>query len=390
MLGDFTFCNPTRLDFGRHALDRLRAELSSFGPTVQLIYGAGSIKRTGVYDHVTNILAAAGKTIVEDAGVMPNPTIDRVREGVQRARENHVDLLLAVGGGSCIDYAKAVSVSVNCDAGEDLWDKYWRQMEEPTCPIVPVGAVLTMAGTGSEMNGSAVITNEEEHLKVDHLFGPEVHPKFAILNPEFTFTVPRYHVIAGTYDILNHIMEQYFSGTDDCANDYLMEGLMRSVIHSGTIAVADLKDYESRSNLMWAATWALNTFLACGKPEDWEIHMIGHAVGAVTDATHGMALSAVTLPYYRTILPYGTAQFAKFARNVWHVDAKGKTETELAEEGLDALERWMRELGCVMSLSELGVTEDMLGEIADGTFICEGGYHRLSRDEVMQVLKESL
>ena len=154
--------------------------------------------------------------------------------------------------------------------------------------------------------------------------------------------------------------------------------------------MADLKDYESRSNLMWAATWALNTFLACGKPEDWEIHMIGHAVGAVTDATHGMALSAVTLPYYRTILPYGTAQFAKFARNVWHVDAKGKTETELAEEGLDALERWMRELGCVMSLSELGVTEDMLGEIADGTFICEGGYHRLSRDEVMQVLKESL
>lgn len=388
MLGNFDYANPTRLHFGPDALEGLREELAKHGPTVQLAYGGGSIKKTGLYDRVTAILEDCGKTVVEDAGVMPNPTVEKLLEGRDLARANKVDLILAVGGGSVIDYAKAVSVSVHCD--EDPWEKYYLRMEEPECAVVPVGSVLTMVGTGSEMNAGAVITNHEAKLKIGHVFGDEVMPKFAILNPELTYTVPRYQMVAGIFDVMSHLLEQYFSGTDDNTSDYLMEGLMRSLVHSSRIAVRDPRDYEARSNIMWTATWALNTLVAKGKSTDWEVHMIGQAVGAYTDATHGMTLSAVSPAYYRLIMPYGLEKFARFARTVWDVDASGKSDEQLAAAGVDALETWMREIGCVMRLAELGVTDDMVDGIADATFIMEGGYHALDRAEVVEVLKASL
>ncbi len=391
MLGDFTYHNPTKLIFGTHALDALVGELAAYGPCVQLVYGGGSIKENGIYDQVISALAAAGKTVVEDGGVMPNPTVEKLNEGVAIARENEVDLILAVGGGSCVDYAKAVAVSANLPEGADPWQTYWVDFDEPTCPIVPVGAVLTMVGTGSEMNAGSVITNHATHMKVGHVFASaEVCPKFAVLNPEFTYSLPRYQMVAGIFDIMNHITEQYFSGTDDNTSDYLSEGLMRSLVRASRAAVKDPEDYEARSNIMWCATWALNTLVSRGKSTDWEVHMIGQAVGAHTDATHGMTLSAVALPYYRLIMPYGTEKFARFATEVWDVDPAGKTTEELAAAGLDAMEAWMREIGCVMNLSELGVTEDMLEGIADSTLILQGGYHVLSRDEVIGVLRESL
>lgn len=391
MLGDFTYHNPTKLIFGTHAMDALVGELAAYGPRVQLVYGGGSIKENGIYDQVISALEAAGKTVVEDGGVMPNPTVEKLNEGVAIARENQVDLILAVGGGSCIDYAKAVSVSANLPEGVDPWQKYWVDFDEPTCPIVPVGAVLTMVGTGSEMNAGSVITNHETHMKVGHVFASaEVCPKFAVLNPEFTYSLPRYQMVAGIFDIMNHITEQYFSDTDDNTSDYLSEGLMRSLVRASRAAVKDPEDYEARSNIMWCATWALNTLVSRGKSTDWEVHMIGQAVGAHTDATHGMTLSAVALPYYRLIMPYGTEKFARFATEVWDVDPAGKTTEELAAAGLDAMEAWMREIGCVMNLSELGVTEDMLEGIADSTLILQGGYHVLTRDEVIGVLRESL
>lgn len=388
MLGTFTYANPTRLHFGPDALDALRDELPKFGSTVQLAYGGGSIKKTGLYDEVLALLKACGKTVVEDAGVMPNPTVEKLAEGVRLARERDVDLILAVGGGSVVDYAKAVSVSVRCD--EDPWEKYYLRMEDVDCAVVPVGCVLTMAGTGSEMNGGAVITNHEQKLKIGHVFGPDVFPRFAVLNPEYTFTVPRYQMIAGIFDVMSHLMEQYFSGDDDATSDYVAEGLMRSLVHASRIAVANPTDYEARSNIMWAATWALNTLVAMGKSTDWTVHMIGQAVGAFTDATHGMTLSAVSPAYYRLIMPYGMAKFARFARVVWDVEAADRTEEELATAGIDALEAWAREIGCVMGLRELGVEDDMLDGIADATFFMEGGYHPLDRDEVKQVLAESL
>lgn len=388
MLGNFTYSNPTKLHFGPNALEALAGELAHYGKTVQLIYGGGSIKANGIYDQVVAILKAAGKEIVEDPGVMPNPTVEKLYEGCRIARENNVDLLLSVGGGSCCDYAKGVAASAWCQ--EDPWEKYYVRMEAVDNRILPVGCVLTMVGTGSEMNGGSVITNHETKLKIGRVFDEALFPKFSILNPEYTYTLPKYQMVAGIYDIMNHITEQYFSGEDDCTSDYLMEGLMRSLISSSRAAVENPKNYEARSNLMWIATWALNTLVAKGKATDWMVHMIGQSVGAYTDATHGMTLSAVSLPYYRHILPYGLHQFKKFAINVWDVRPEGKTDEEIGREGLAAMEAWMHEIGLVMNLTELGVTEDMLEGIANGSFVMDTGYKVLEHQEILDILKQSL
>jgi len=388
MLGNFTYKNATKLYFGEDALNYLNEELAKYGKNVVLIYGGGSIKKNGIYDAVMGILKENGKDVVEDADVMPNPTVEKLREGVKLARDHKADLLLAVGGGSCCDYAKAVSVSVHCD--EDPWEKYYARFEEPTCEIIPVGCVLTMVGTGSEMNAGAVITNHETHEKIGHVFGDEVMPKFAILNPRYTMSLPKRQMVSGIYDIFNHICEQYFSGEDDNVSDYLSEGLMKSVIRNSLAALDNPEDYEARSNIMWAATWALNTLIGCGKSEDWMVHMLGQAVGAYTDATHGMTLSAVSLPYYRYIMPYGIKKFARFATEVWNIDVNGKTEEQLAQDGLSAMEAWMKKLGVAMNLTELGTTKDMVEGIADATILLDGGYKVLNRDEVVQILKASL
>ena len=388
MLGNFTYCNPTKIYFGKGALDGLKAELPKYGKNVLLVYGGGSIKKNGVYEKVTAILRECGKTVAEDAGVMPNPTVDKLHEGIERAKAAKADFILAVGGGSVCDYAKALSVSVNCE--EDPWDKYFIRFEEPSCELVPVGCVLTMVGTGSEMNGGSVITNREQKLKIGHVFGEEVFPKFSVLDPEFTFTLPKYQMVAGFYDIMSHILEQYFSGTDDNTSDYVMEGLLRSLIHSALIAVDDPTNYEARSNIMWTATWALNTFVAKGKDTDWEVHMLGQAVGALTNATHGMTLAAVSMPYYKHILPYGLAKFKRYAVNVWGISAAGKTDEQVAREGLAAMEAWMRKLGLVMDLTSLGVTEDMLDDLVKSTLYMQGGYKVLTPAEAKEIFKESL
>lgn len=390
MLGNFTYCNPTKLYFGKDALDGLRQELPKYGKNVLLVYGGGSIKKNGVYDKVMAVLNECGKTVYEDAGVMPNPTVEKLYEGVERARAAKADFILAVGGGSVCDYSKAVSISVNCK--EDPWEKYYIRFEDvdPDCKIIPVGCVLTMVGTGSEMNGGSVITNHAQKLKIGHVFGENVFPKFSVLNPEFTFTLPAYQMKAGFYDIMSHILEQYFSGEDDSTSDYIAEGLLRSLIHSSEIAVKNPTDYEARSNIMWTATWALNTLIAKGKTTDWEVHMLGQAVGAHTDATHGMALSAVSMAYYKLIMPYGLKKFVRYAVNVWGVNPAGKTDETIAEEGLAAMEAWMRRIGLVMNLTDLGVTEDMIDGIVKSTLIMEGGYKVLTQDEVREVLKNSL
>ena len=388
MLGNFTYCNPTKLIFGKGALDGLKAELEKFGKNVLLVYGGGSIKRNGIYDKVTAILRECGKNVTEDAGVMPNPTVEKLNEGCERARACKADLILAVGGGSVCDYAKAVSVSAYC--GEDPWQKYFIRFEEPTCKLIPVGCVLTMVGTGSEMNGGSVITNHAEKLKIGHVFGEEVFPKFSVLDPEFTFTLPDYQMKAGFFDIMCHILEQYLSDEDDNTSDYIAEGLMRSLVHSTRIAVKDPKNYEARSNIMWTSTWALNTLIAKGKTTDWEVHMIGQGIGAYTDATHGMTLSAVAMPYYRMIMPYAVEKFARFAECVWDVDAAGKSREQVAAEGLDAMEKWMREIGLVMNISELGVTPDMLDGIVKATFLNEGGYKVLTAADVKTILEQSM
>ena len=284
---------------------------------------------------------------------------------------------------------KAVSVSVKCE--EDPWEKYFVRFEEPSCETIPVGCVLTMVGTGSEMNGGSVITNHKAKMKVGHVFADEkIFPRFSVLDPEFTYTLPKYQMVSGFYDIMSHIMEQYFSGTDDNTSDYIMEGLMRSLVHSSRIAVKEPENYEARSNVMWTATWALNTLVAKGKDTDWEVHMLGQAVGAITNATHGMTLAAVSLPYYRHIMPYGLAKFKRFAMNVWDISPAGKTDEQIAEEGLSAMESWMKELGLVMNITELGADESMLGDLVNATLVMQGGYKVLTKEEILQIFKESL
>jgi alcohol dehydrogenase YqhD (iron-dependent ADH family) len=389
MLKTFSYCNPTKLYFGDDSMKYLSRELPKYGKNVLLIYGGGSIKKNGIYDEVVNILKENGKNIAEVSGVMPNPTLNKLYEGIDIARKHDTDLILAVGGGSVCDYSKAVSVSINCE--NDPWQEYYLDFKEPTCKIVPVGCILTMVGTGSEMNAGAVITNTDTKMKIGHVFrSEEIMPKFSILNPKYTLTLPHYQMVAGIYDIFNHICEQYFSGTDDNTSDYISEGLMRSVIHSSRIANKDPQNYEARSNIMWTATWALNTLIAKGKTTDWMVHMLGQAVGAHTDATHGMTLAAVSLPYYRYIMPYGLEKFKRFAVSVWNVDPSGKSDEQIANEGLEAMADWMKELGLVMNISELGATKEMIPSLADSTLIMKGGYKVLDREDIIKIFSECL
>ncbi|MCH5214405.1 MAG: iron-containing alcohol dehydrogenase [Muribaculaceae bacterium] len=389
MLGNFVYYNPTKLYFGDEAQKNLTAALAPFGPKVLLTYGGGSIKTNGVYDDVIKALQEAGKEVVELPGVMPNPTLAKLEEGCALAKAQNVDFILAVGGGSTIDYAKGVAASAWYDG--DAWQNFWIEKNEPAADqrVLPVGAVLTMAGTGSEMNGGSVITNTEQKLKIGKVFGSRLMPKFAILNPKYTFSLPVTQMVAGIYDIMSHIMEQYFSGDDDSTSNYVAEGLMRSLIVSSRAAVKNPQDYEARSNIMWTATWALNTFIGKGKTQDWMVHMIGQAIGAYTNATHGLTLSGVSPAYYRFIMKFGQARFARFAQVVWDIPAEGKDEETLAKAGIDALEAWIKEIGAVANISVLGVTEDMLEGITAAT-VLGGGYKLMTKADVLTVLKNAL
>lgn len=390
MLGNFIYSNPTKLYFGDEAQKNLVAALSGFGEKVLLTYGGGSIKRNGIYDDVIAALNEAGKEVVELYGVMPNPSLAKVKEGVEIVRRNNVEFILAVGGGSTIDYAKAVSASAGYEG--DAWQHFWVEQADPAPnqKLIPIGAVLTMAGTGSEMNGGSVITNQETKMKIGKVFGDNLMPRFAVLNPRYTFSVPKRQMVAGIFDIMSHIMEQYFSGDDDSTSDYLAEGLMRSVIKSGIKAVKDPENYEARSNIMWSATWALNTLIGAGKTQDWEVHMLGHAISAYTDATHGMTLAAVSPSYYRLIMNYGAKKFARFAHVVWNIPTEGKTDEQLAADGIEALAAWIKEIGAASDISSLGVTLEMIEGIADATLVMTGGYHQLNRDEIVGILRSSL
>lgn len=384
---DFTYYNPTTIYFGKSAMDNLSAELAGYGETIMLAYGKNAIKKNGIYDSLMEILKSSNKKVVELPGIMPNPTYEKVLEGARLVREHQVDLILAVGGGSTIDCAKAISVSAYCEA--DPWKKYWIDFEPVDNKIVPVASVLTMAGTGSEMNGGSVITNEAEKLKIGRVYPSDVYPKFSILNPEYTFTVSKYQMVSGVFDIMSHLMEIYFSGEDDNTSDYLIEGVLRSVINSTKIAIENPEDYEARSNIMWSSTLALCTMLGVGKEQDWEVHMMEHQVGAFTDCAHGMGLAAISLPYYRYIFKFGLDKFARFAEEVWKIDISGKTKEQIALEGIDKMEAFMKECGIVTSLKELGVTEEMLPLIAEST-IPGGGYKVLDAKEILQILKNAM
>ncbi|WP_028579591.1 iron-containing alcohol dehydrogenase [Desulfogranum japonicum] len=386
MLLDFSYYNPTTIHFGKEALSNLSGELAHYGKTVLLVYGKAAIKKNGLYDQVIAILKEADKKVVELSGVMPNPTYNKMLEGCELVRSHGVDLILAVGGGSVIDCAKGISVSAYCE--EEPFKKYWLEFQPVSNKTVPVASILTMAGTGSEMNGGSVITHEEMKIKGGRVFPPEIFPKFSILNPEYTYTVSPYQMVSGVFDTMSHLMEQYFCGNDNNTTDYLIEALLRSSIDNVRVALNDPEDYEARSNIMWNATLALNTVTGLSKTQDWEVHMIEHQLGAYTDCAHGMGLAAISIPYYRHVMPHGLDKFARFAMVVWNIPAEGKSQEELAKAGIDALEVFCKECGIVISLKELGATEEMLPKIAESSFLLDGGYKKLNSDEILEILKE--
>ena len=385
MLYDFTYQNPTRIHFGKKAINKLAGELREYGKNILLVYGKASIKKICLYDQVMNILQAEGKTVVELAGINANPRYTQLLEGARLVREHDIDLILAVGGGSVIDCAKGIACAAYAEG--DVWQRYYVNQEPVTNRVIPVGSILTMAGTGSEMNSGSVITNEAENLKIGRVYPLAlVTPRFSILNPEYTYSVPKYQMISGIFDVFSHLMEQYFSGDDDCTNDYLLEGLMLSLISASRKAIINQEDYEARSNIMWCATMGLNKILGLSKTQDWEVHMIEHQLGAYTDCAHGIGLAIISPAYYRYIYRDGLHRFVRYAKHIWGVEDKGQGDEAIALEGINRLEAFIAELGIPATLREVGATEEMLPLIANSTAL-GGGYKQLNAEDILAILK---
>ncbi|MGL5514256.1 MAG: iron-containing alcohol dehydrogenase, partial [Sporomusa sp.] len=317
-MNNFIFENATKVYFGRGCVkEYLEKELSSYGENVMLAYGGGSIKETGIYGEVIKVLESEGKNIIEFSGIMPNPTYEKVLEGAALARENNVDLILGVGGGSVMDCCKAISMAAVAE--KDIWDTFWMQQGVVDFEPLPLGVIVTVTGTGSEMNGGAVITNEKVNVKTGRDY-PKCNPKFALLDAQYTYSVPVKQTASGGFDILSHIMEIYFSEpNEDNVSDDISEALMKSVIRNLRIALNNPNDYVARSNLMWASTMAENRIIKLGKKTDFEAHQIEHQLGAYTDCNHGCGLAVISPVYYRHIYSYGLPKFIRFAVNVWQI-----------------------------------------------------------------------
>lgn len=381
---NFIYENRTKVYFGKGSVkEYLESLLKKYGETVMLAYGGGSIKKNGIYDEIMDILSAAGKRIVEFAGIMPNPTYQKAQEGVKLARENQVDLILAVGGGSVSDCCKVISAQAMLD--EDIWEMENMKHILPTA-FIPLGTIVTVFGTGSEMNNGAVITNEEKKIK-GALWGAQAD--FAFLDPEYTRSVPMKQVISGAFDTLSHAMETYFGKPDkNNLSDDINEAVMRSVIRNIRVLMKDEKNYEARSELAWASAMAENGILKIGKIMDFQCHQIEHQLGAYTNCNHGAGLAVIHPVLYRRIYKSGAARFARFAQKVWGIASKG-SEEETALAGVDALAAFIMEIGLPTSFSELGIPADTdLRSVADSTNIAAGCCMKLTHEDIYEILKE--
>ena len=384
---DFFFFYPTKIYFGKGAINNLKDELKKYGNTIMLAYGKGSIKKIGLYDELMKIFNEAGKKVVEFSGIMPNPTAAKVKEGIKLVRENNVDFILAVGGGSTMDCTKAVSMGAANDV--EFWDYFYMNYNPPKNKI-PFGTIVTMVGTGSEMNGGSVITNEDVKIKTGVVY-PNMLPDFSILNPEYTYSLSKFQMVSGICDMMSHIMEQYFSKPDtDNVSDDLSEALMKNIIKNAYICIENPNDYNARGNIMWDATLALNTLIGCSKEGDWEVHNIEHQLSAYYDVAHGMGLAAISPSYYKHIIDFGLSKFKKFAINVFGVSTDNKTDKEIALEGINKLEEFFKNIGATTTLRELGITnKEELNEIAKTCFVSKSAYKVMSTDDIKTILQNA-
>lgn len=385
---NFVFENSTKVYFGEGCVKEYLSSLAEkHGKRVLLAYGGGSVKKNGIYDEVTSILKDAGKEIIEFSGIMSNPTYAKVLEGAKLAREGHADWILGIGGGSVMDCCKAVSMAAVSD--KDIWDEYWAKPGIIDFQPMPLGVIVTVAGTGSECNGGAVITNEKLKIKTGRDY-PKCNAEFALMDPTYTYSVPVKQIASGGFDILSHIMETYFSEpNEDNVSDDISEALMRSVIRNLRTALKDQKDYTARSNLFWDSTMAENRLIKLGKKCDFECHQMEHQLGAYTNCNHGCGLAVIHPVYYRHVYKNGLAKFVRFAENVWQIPRQGKSDEELAEAGIDALADFIREIGLPVSLRELGIDEKTdLKEIADSCNLSPGSYKKMTHEEILDIFRE--
>ena len=388
---NFVYEYPTKVYFGKEAAKaHLPGILSAYGPNVLLAYGGGSIQKNGIYEELMELLKAAGKTVTEFAGIMSNPTWAKVQEGVRLARDCKADLVLAVGGGSVIDCCKIVCAQAVTD--EDLWEVEMVRHSAPAVTSIPLGAVVTASGTGAEMNGGAVITNEDAKIK-GGMFAAA--PRFAVLDPEYTMTLPRMQVLSGAFDTLSHAMETYFGRSDrDNVSDEVALAVMRSTVVNMRTLLKDLNDYTARSNLMWTSAMAENGILKVGRLTDFECHQMEHQLGAYTDCNHGQGLAVLHPAYYRRIYPSAVSKFARFARSVWGISDQGRSEEELAQAGIQALSDFIVECGLPTRLSQLRskteITPELLRQVADSTNLLPNGPRQLTHDEINDLLIECL
>lgn len=400
----FSWECSTKVRFGqgcvKEHLEQMVTELGAAGRNIMIGYGGGSVKSNGSFDDVVSVLegmgysrdesAPNGMRIIEFSGIMSNPTLAKMREGAKLAAGSDVGLVIAIGGGSVMDCCKALCVQAHYDG--DAWEDFWMQGKPMTHDILPCGVVVTMPATGSEVNGCAVLTNEETKIKCDRDY-PEMNPAFALMDPAYTLTMPLRQLRAGTFDILSHIMETYFSYPlyDNPADD-VSEGLMRGLIRDFRAAMADPSDIQARSNIMWTASLAENRIIKTGKTKDFQAHNMEHQLSAYTGCNHGEGLAVLHPAYYRHIYKDGLPKFVRFAENVWGLDRDSYgSDEELALAGIDSLAALIKDMGLPTTLRELGFGDAeiaMLPEIAESCFISEGAFRPLTGEEILGIYRE--
>lgn len=386
-MNNFIYENKTKVFFGQGCVKEFLTCLVKKYDTVMMAYGQGSVKKNGIYDEVLNILMKEGKNVVEFSGIMPNPTYEKVLEGVRLARETHTEMILGIGGGSVMDCCKAVALAVRCTG--DPWENYWDRRGIVDFDPLPTGVIVTSGGTGSECNGAAVITNEKKKVKTGYDY-PKCNPLFALMDPAYTFSLPKEQMVSGAFDSLSHIMETYFSEPDEQnVSDEIAEALMRSIIRNLRQAVQNPEDYTARSNLLWDSTLSENRLIKLGKKCDFTCHLMAHQLGAFTNCSHSRSIAVLQPVYYRHIYRDGLSKFARFAEQVWGIPPEGRNRGELARAGMDALSDFIRETGLPVTLRELGVTDEkQLKKIADSCHYSPGAYRKLEPPEILEIFQE--
>ncbi|WP_054024069.1 iron-containing alcohol dehydrogenase [Bacillus sp. FJAT-28004] len=388
-MNSFQFVNPTHIVFGEGTAKQVGQLASKYGKTILLVYGSGSVKKTGLYDQTVNLLQEAGIKVYELPNIEPNPRLSTVKKGIDICRSEGVDFILAVGGGSVIDAAKAIAAGVPYEG--DVWDFFTGKAVIQKA--LPLGTILTLAATGSEMNGNSVVTNWEENLK--RAFGsPHTYPAFSILDPTLTYTVPRNHTVNGAVDIMSHVFEQYFSLTENTPlQERFCESILQTVIENVELALENPEDAAARANLMWCGTMALNGgLISVGMSNDWASHGIEHEVSAIYDIPHGAGLSVIFPNWMKYVYEERVDRFVQYATRVWNVNPEGKTDKEIALEGIQATRDFFTKIGAESRLADYEIGSDKLDRMAEEAvrYGAIGSFKRLEKQDVKAILELSL